>query len=172
MRRPSNLKNKIISFAQLTAESQRLQSEGKRIVATNGCFDILHVGHVRYLAAAKAQGDVLVVGLNGDKSVRQLKGAGRPVNREQDRAEVLAAVESVDYVVIFPETRATKFLAAARPDVYVKGGDYTSGELPEASVVRRHGGEVVLLPYTDRHSTSQLVAAARTLPEGAGRGTQ
>ena len=158
MRRPSNLKNKIISFAQLTAESQRLQSEGKRIVATNGCFDILHVGHVRYLAAAKAQGDVLVVGLNGDKSVRQLKGAGRPVNREQDRAEVLAAVESVDYVVIFPETRATKFLAAARPDVYVKGGDYTAETLDaaEREVLEKTGSKIEIIPFEQGYSTSEL----------------
>ena len=158
MRRPSNLKNKIISFAQLTAESQRLQSEGKRIVATNGCFDILHVGHVRYLAAAKAQGDVLVVGLNGDKSVRQLKGAGRPVNREQDRAEVLAAVESVDYVVIFPETRATKFLAAARPDVYVKGGDYTAETLDaaEREVLEKTGSKIEIIPFEPGYSTSEL----------------
>jgi rfaE bifunctional protein nucleotidyltransferase chain/domain len=159
MRRPSNLKNKIISFAQLTAESQRLQSEGKRIVATNGCFDILHVGHVRYLAAAKGQGDVLVVGLNGDKSVRQLKGAGRPVNREQDRAEVLAAVESVDYVVIFPETRATKFLAAARPDVYVKGGDYTAETLDaaEREVLEKTGSKIEIIPFEPGYSTSELL---------------
>ena len=95
------------------------------MVATNGCFDILHVGHVRYLAAARKLGDVLVVGLNGDNSVCQLKGEGRPVNREQDRAEVLAALESVDYVTIFPELRATNFLRAAQPAIYAKGGDYT-----------------------------------------------
>ena len=94
------------------------------MVATNGCFDLLHVGHVRYLAAARRLGDVLVVGLNGDESVRALKGEGRPLNSEHDRAEVLAALESVNYVTIFPQVRATAFLEASQPAVYVKGGDY------------------------------------------------
>ena len=153
------MRNKIIAFARLTSESQRLQSEGKRIVATNGCFDILHVGHVRYLAAAKARGDVLIVGLNGDKSVRQLKGPRRPVNREQDRAEVLAAVESVDYVVIFPEARATKFLAAARPAVYVKGGDYTAETLDpaERDVLEKAGSKIEIIPFERGYSTSKLL---------------
>jgi len=153
------MRNKIIAFARLTSESQRLQSEGKRIVATNGCFDILHVGHVRYLAAAKARGDVLIVGLNGDKSVRQLKGPRRPVNREQDRAEVLAAVESVDYVVIFPEARATKFLAAARPAVYVKGGDYTAETLDpaERDVLEKAGSKIEIIPFERGYSSSKLL---------------
>jgi D-glycero-beta-D-manno-heptose 1-phosphate adenylyltransferase len=153
------MKNKIIALARLTSESQRLQSEGKRIVATNGCFDILHVGHTRYLAAAKARGDVLIVGLNGDKSVRQLKGPGRPVNRQQDRAEVLAAVESVDYVVIFPEARATKFLAAARPAVYVKGGDYTAETLDadERDVLEKIGSKIEIIPFERGYSTSELL---------------
>jgi rfaE bifunctional protein nucleotidyltransferase chain/domain len=155
----SNVKNKIITFARLASESQRLQSEGKRIVATNGCFDILHVGHVRYLAAARALGDVLVVGLNGDESVRELKASGRPVNREQDRAEVLAAVESVDYVVIFPEPRATKFLATARPDVYVKGGDYTAETLDaaEREVLEKTGAKIEIVPFEPGYSTSALL---------------
>jgi rfaE bifunctional protein nucleotidyltransferase chain/domain len=159
MRSSSNVKNKIIALARLPSESQRLQSQGKRIVATNGCFDILHVGHVRYLAAAKARGDVLIVGLNGDKSVRELKGPGRPVNREQDRAEVLAAVESVDYVVIFPERRAAKFLAAARPAVYVKGGDYTTETLntEEREVLEKTGAKIEIIPFEWGYSTSELL---------------
>jgi rfaE bifunctional protein nucleotidyltransferase chain/domain len=159
MCRSSNVKNKIITLARLASESQRLQSEGKRIVATNGCFDILHVGHVRYLAAAKALGDFLIVGLNGDKSVRELKGPGRPVNREQDRAEVLAAVESVDYVVIFPEARATKFLAAVRPAVYVKGGDYTAETLDaaEREVLEKTGAKIEIIPFERGYSTSELL---------------
>jgi rfaE bifunctional protein nucleotidyltransferase chain/domain len=159
MRSSSNVKNKIIALARLTSESQRLRSEGKRIVATNGCFDILHVGHVRYLAAAKALGDVMIVGLNGDESVRKLKGPGRPVNREQDRAEVLAAVESVDYVVIFPEARATNFLAAARPAVYVKGGDYTAEtlETAERKVLEKTGAKIEIIPFERGYSTSELL---------------
>ena len=153
------MKNKIIAFARLTSESQRLQSEGKRVVATNGCFDILHVGHVRYLAAAKARGDVLIVGLNGDKSVRQLKGPGRPVNQEQDRAEVLAALESVDYVTIFPELRATNFLRAALPVIYAKGGDYTADTLDseERAVLEKFGAKVEIIPFEKGYSTSQLL---------------
>ena len=159
MRSSSNVKNKIIALARLSSESQRLRSEGKRIVVTNGCFDILHVGHVRYLAAAKALGDVLIVGLNGDESVRKLKGPGRPVNREQDRAEVLAAVESVDYVVIFPEARATNFLAAARPAIYVKGGDYTPEtlEAAERGVLEKNGAKIEIIPFERGYSTSELL---------------
>jgi rfaE bifunctional protein nucleotidyltransferase chain/domain len=159
MCRSSNVKNKIITLARLASESQRLQSQGKRIVATNGCFDILHVGHVRYLAAAKALGDFLIVGLNGDESVRELKGPGRPVNREQDRAEVLAAVESVDYVVIFPEARATKFLAAVRAAVYVKGGDYTVEMLDaaEREVLEKTGAKIEIIPFERGYSTSELL---------------
>src|ERR1051325_1042149 len=122
---------KIIDLEELRNRCQKLRSVGKKIVATNGCFDLLHVGHVRYLQAARAFGDTLVVGLNGDHSVRELKGAGRPIMAEKDRAEILAALACVDLVAIFPDARATKFLAAARPAVYVKGGDYTEGTLNE-----------------------------------------
>ena len=164
MRSSSNVKNKVIALGRLTSESQRLRSEGKRIVATNGCFDILHVGHVRYLAAAKALGDVLIVGLNGDESVRKLKGPGRPINREQDRAEVLAAVESVDYVAVFPELRATKFLAAARPTVYVKGGDYTAQTLDsiEREVLDKTGAKIEIIPFEPGYSTSELLEKIRS----------
>src|SRR5713226_5721837 len=117
---------KIIDMPQLVARAKELRNAGKTLVATNGCFDLLHVGHVRYLQAARALGDVLVVGLNGDESVRELKGAGRPLNNERERAEVLAALECVDIVTIFPEVRATRFIEAAQPAVYVKGGDYNS----------------------------------------------
>jgi D-glycero-beta-D-manno-heptose 1-phosphate adenylyltransferase len=159
MRSRSSVKKKIISLEQLAAESAQLRSAGNRVVATNGCFDILHVGHVRYLAAARKLGDVLVVGLNGDNSVRQLKGQGRPVNREQDRAEVLAALESVDYVTIFPELRATNFLRAAQPAVYAKGGDYTADTLDsdEGAVLEKFGTEIVIIPFEKGYSTSQLL---------------
>jgi rfaE bifunctional protein nucleotidyltransferase chain/domain len=153
------VKSKILTLDQLAAESGRLRSESQRVVATNGCFDILHVGHVRYLAAAQKLGDVLVVGLNGDDSVRQLKGEGRPVNREQDRAEVLAALESVDYVTIFPEKRATNFLRAAAPAVYAKGGDYTADTLDpgERAVLDEFGTRIEIIPFEKGYSTSELL---------------
>src|SRR5205085_10372671 len=159
VRSRSNVSNKILSLDQLRAESRRLRVEGKRVVATNGCFDILHVGHVRYLAAARKLGDVLVVGLNGDDSVRQLKGANRPVNRERDRAEVLAALESVDYVTIFPEKRATNFLRAAQPAVYAKGGDYTADTLDpeERAVLDDFGTRIEIIPFEKGYSTSELL---------------
>src|ERR1035437_1737656 len=116
---------KIIDMEKLAARAAELREAGQRLVFTNGCFDLLHVGHVRYLAAARALGDVLAVGVNGDASVTKLKGANRPINNEHDRAEVLAALESVDWVTVFPEERATRLLSMVRPAVYVKGGDYT-----------------------------------------------
>lgn len=153
------MNSKILTLDQLAAESGRLRSESQRVVATNGCFDILHVGHVRYLAAARKLGEVLVVGLNGDDSVRQLKGEGRPVNREQDRAEVLAALESVDYVTIFPENRATNFLRAAAPAVYAKGGDYTADTLDpeERAVLDEFGTRIEIIPFEKGYSTSELL---------------
>lgn len=153
------MNSKILTLDQLAAESGRLRSESQRVVATNGCFDILHVGHVRYLTAARKLGDVLVVGLNGDDSVRQLKGEGRPVNREHDRAEVLAALESVDYVTIFPENRATNFLRAAAPAVYAKGGDYTADTLDpgERAVLDEFGSRIEIIPFEKGYSTSELL---------------
>src|SRR5690349_5206824 len=123
------MNSKIIKLEELSDRCDKLRSAGKRIVATNGCFDLLHVGHVRYLQSARAIGDLLVVGLNSDSSVEQLKGVGRPISSERDRAEVLAALTCVDVVTIFPEIRATKFLATVRPAVYVKGGDYSTETL-------------------------------------------
>src|SRR6266550_4449592 len=122
---------KVIDFMEVSDLCETLRGNGKKLVATNGCFDLLHVGHVRYLQAARALGDLLVVGLNGDGSIHELKGAGRPITTQSDRAEILAALACVDLVTIFPEIRATKFLAAVRPAVYVKGGDYTSETLDE-----------------------------------------
>jgi rfaE bifunctional protein nucleotidyltransferase chain/domain len=144
------------------------RAAGKRIVLTNGCFDLLHVGHVRNLAACRALGDVLVVGVNGDESVRRLKGPERPLVPAGERAEVLAALRSVDYVTVFAELSAERLVAAVRPDVYAKGADYAAGEsaknaeiddarLPEAKVVRAHGGRVVLLETTPGRSTTTLV---------------
>src|SRR6266513_4245608 len=119
------MQTKIIDMNELTQRAKELRAAGKKLVATNGCFDLLHVGHVRYLQAARGLGDALVIGLNGDHSVRELKGSGRPINNERDRAEVLAALECVDFVTIFPEVRATRLLEVVSPAIYTKGGDYT-----------------------------------------------
>jgi rfaE bifunctional protein nucleotidyltransferase chain/domain len=133
----------------------------KTIVFTNGCFDILHAGHVRYLAAAKQLGDILVVGLNGDESVRELKGEGRPLNSQEDRAEVMAALEAVDYVIIFSEKRADHLLRQVRPRVYAKGGDYTVNSLDPDEVValQEIGAKIEILPWVPGRSTSKLVEA-------------
>jgi len=150
---------KVVELKELSDRCEKLRLAGKRIVATNGCFDLLHVGHVRYLQAARALGDLLVVGLNGDRSVRQLKGAGRPLAPECDRAEILAALASIDLVTIFPETRATKFLAAVRPEIYVKGGDYSPETLDEEerAVLKEIEAEIRLIPFERGYSTTGLI---------------
>jgi len=134
---------------------------GKTIVFTNGCFDILHAGHVRYLEAAKQLGDILVVALNGDASVRELKGEGRPLNSQEDRAEVLAALGAVDYVIIFEEKRVDNLLRQVRPRVYAKGGDYTVNSLDpeEAAALREIGAKIEILPLVPGKSTSKLIQA-------------
>lgn len=140
----------------------RLRRGGGRLVATGGCFDLLHTGHVRLLRQARGLGDALVVLLNSDASVRALKGPRRPVVADQDRARVLGALACVDAVVIFDERSPEAALEQLRPDIWVKGGDYTEADLPEADVIRRHGGEVVLLPTVAGYSSSNLIAAARS----------
>ncbi len=136
-----------------------MRASGKRLVVTNGCFDLLHLGHVTYLETARQQGDALLLGLNGDDAVRQLKGPERPVNAENDRAAVLAALESVDGVCIFTEPTATRFLAAAQPDIYVKGGDYTLATLnqEERRKVEQAGGRIVIIPFVPGKSTTALL---------------
>ena len=150
---------KIVELEELSNRCEKLRSAGKKIVATNGCFDLLHVGHVRYLQAARALGDLLVVGLNGDRSVRELKGAGRPITTQSDRAEILAALACVDLVTIFPEIRAAKFLAAVHPAVYVKGGDYTPRTLneEELTILKEIEAAIRLIPLETGYSTSGLI---------------
>ncbi len=157
--------SKIIGLDQLAARSRELRATGKRIVATNGCFDLLHVGHVRYLQTARLLGDALVVGVNGDESVRQLKGTGRPLNNEKDRAEVLAALACVDFVTIFEDARAIRFLAAANPAVYTKGGDYTSETLnqEERAVLEKLDAEIHIVPFEAGYSTSRLLEQLRKI---------
>lgn len=148
---------KSILRAGIAELAARLRSQGKQLVLTNGCFDILHVGHVRYLHAARELGDCLIVGLNSDASVRELKGPTRPVNNEEDRAEVLAGLACVDYIVIFAEPTAEKLVAEVRPDIYAKGGDYSVDRLPEAAVVAAYGGRTILLPEVQGRSTTNII---------------
>ena len=136
---------------------EALREAGQKVVFTNGCFDILHAGHVRYLNEARAQGDCLVLGLNSDESVRRLKGPSRPVNNELDRAEVVGALESVDYVVLFGEQTAETLIAKVRPAVYVKGGDYTLDTLPEAKIVQSYGGRVHFVQMVPGRSTTNVI---------------
>lgn len=138
-----------------TLEEQRRL--GQTIVFTNGCFDILHIGHARYLADARALGDVLVVGLNSDRSVRALKGPTRPLVPEEERAEMLAHLRAVDYVCIFDEDRADTLIEAVRPDIYVKGGDYTIDQVPETPTVARLGGKTVIVPLVRDRSTTRII---------------
>ena len=138
---------------RITAE----KANGARIVLANGCFDVLHAGHVRYLKAARALGDLLVVGINSDAQVARLKGAGRPILSERDRAELVASLEAVDLVTIFDEPTVTELLLALKPDVHAKGTDYTEETVPERDVVRSYGGSVRIVGDPKDHSTSEML---------------
>ena len=148
---------KVIQREKIEELLKLLRSQNKVIVATNGCFDILHVGHVRYLKKSKSFGDVLIVGLNSDKSVRSIKGEGRPINSEQDRAEVLCALESVDYVVLFDEDSPKDLLEVIKPNIYTKGADYTLKTLPEADVILRNNGWVEFIDFVEGKSTTKII---------------
>lgn len=154
-----NFRAKLIAPENLASWRERLRQSGRKLVVTNGCFDILHPGHVTYLEQARNQGDALLIGLNADASVSELKGPSRPVNCETDRASVLAALESVDGVCVFPERAATAFLKRAQPDIYVKGGDYTLETLnqEERRAVEELGGKVVILPVVPGKSTTAIL---------------
>jgi rfaE bifunctional protein nucleotidyltransferase chain/domain len=154
-----NFREKIISREQLPAWRAAVRASGKKLVVTNGCFDLLHLGHVAYLEAARNHGDALLVGVNADAAVRELKGEGRPVNSESDRAAVLAALQSVDAVCVFTGKTATRFLSEAKPDIYVKGGDYTLETLnqEERRAVESAGGKVVIVPLVPGKSTTALL---------------
>ncbi|HQX62010.1 MAG TPA: adenylyltransferase/cytidyltransferase family protein [Thermomicrobiales bacterium] len=153
----------VIERDQLATLGETMRHEGKRVVFTNGHFDLLHVGHLRYLQGARRLGDVLIVGVNDDATTTARKGAGRPILPEGERAELLAGLDCVDYVVIFPEPTAGRCIELLRPDIYVKGGDYGPGgaELPEAPAVAAYGGETVILSLEASRSTSEIVAAIR-----------
>jgi len=158
-----NFRRKIIPQGQLPEWRKAQRAAGKRLVVTNGCFDLLHAGHVTYLEAARQQGDRLLVGLNSDESVRRLKGPDRPLNAESDRAVVVAGLESVDAVCIFPEESAARFLEMAGPDIYVKGGDYTLDTLnqEERRIVEEAGGKIVIIPMVPGKSTTGLLSRLR-----------
>jgi rfaE bifunctional protein nucleotidyltransferase chain/domain len=154
-----NFCSKIIAWEKLPEWRNQFRAAGRKLVVTNGCFDILHLGHVTYLENARNFGDALLVGINSDDATRQLKGAGRPVNSETDRASILTALQSVDGVCIFTDVAATSFLAAAQPDIYVKGGDYTLETLnqDERRAVESAGGKIVLVPFVPGKSTTGLL---------------
>ena len=154
---------KILSASDLAARRDALDENGRRLVFTNGCFDLLHVGHVRYLQAARALGDALAIGVNADQSVRALKGPSRPLNSADDRAEVLAALACVDYVTIFNEPRATHLLATVRPHVYVKGGDYRLETLDpeERAVLLSAGARIEFVPMVPGRSTTNIIGRMR-----------
>ena len=148
---------KLINDNELQKVIEKLRKENKKIVVTNGCFDILHAGHVRYLKESKKFGDVLIVGLNSDSSVKALKGPERPINNETDRIEVLSGLESVDYIVLFSEISPVKLLETIKPDIYTKGADYTVETLPEAEVVMKNGGEIKFIKLVEGKSTTKII---------------
>jgi D-beta-D-heptose 7-phosphate kinase/D-beta-D-heptose 1-phosphate adenosyltransferase len=161
-----------MSAAELAAIIAQRQANGERAVFTNGCFDLLHIGHVRYLQDARSLGSFLVLGLNSDQSVRNLKGPGRPLVPAQERAEILAALACVDYVTIFEESTAIALIEMFQPAIYVKGGDYAGAisgtpdltRLPEARPVLAYGGQIELIPYLPGHSTTELIGKIKDLP--------
>ena len=157
-----HLRNKIVSAAELPKIIDALRKDDKKIVFTNGCFDILHLGHIRCLRQAKSLGDILIVGLNNDASVRKLKGEQRPVVPENERLEIIAALECVDYATLFPEPTPENLIRVIKPDVDVKGGDWKIEQIPEASLVESYGGRVVIADYLKDHSTTNLLKKIKT----------
>ena len=159
------MKEKILSMEQMLAERDRLRAVKKRLVFTNGVFDLLHVGHVRYLAQARALGDALVVAINSDRSVRELKGPERPVFDQEERAEILAALRDVDYVVVFDDISPRGTIKKLLPDVLVKGGDYQLDEIHGREEVEAAGGKVISLPFVPGASTTSLLERMKRAPD-------
>lgn len=147
----------VITRDALAKEVAALQAAGKTVVSTNGCFDLLHVGHVRFLKASRALGDALIVGLNTDASVRKLKGEKRPIQSEDDRAEILSSLECVDYVCLFPEDTPVEFLKVMKPNVHAKGADYKPSDLAETPIVEAGGGRVEIIELVPGRSTTNIV---------------
>lgn len=151
------MKNKIVTLNKLIEVIQQNKKIGKKIVSTSGCFDILHAGHVEYLEAAKSMGDILIVMLNSDKSVRELKGENRPIVNEKDRAIVLSGLQAVDYVCLFDERTPCNMIMQIQPDIVVKGGDYAGKYIPEMDTVAVYGGKVDYVLLVEGHSTTDIV---------------
>ena len=151
------MKKKIKERKELLRIIKNLKAKGKRVVFTNGCFDLLHLGHVRYLEEAKALGDVLVVGVNSDSSVRKLKGPKRPILPEEERTEILSGLACVDYITIFNEADPLKLITSLKPNLLVKGGDWTREQIVGREVVERSGGELVTIPFVQGASTSNVI---------------
>ena len=149
--------SRVVDRAELVQVAKDARATGARIVLANGCFDVLHVGHVRYLEGAKALGDLLVVGINSDAQVARLKGNGRPLMRQDQRAEMVASLQAVDFVVIFDQPTVEELLLALKPDIHAKGTDYTEETVPEREVVRSYGGRVAIAGDPKDHSTSELI---------------
>lgn len=154
-------KQKIKTIEEIKELVNNLKKQNKKIVTTNGVFDILHVGHVRYLQEAKKLGDALIVAINSDSSVKQIKGPGRPINNQEARAETLAALESVDYIVIFNETYPVKVLSEIKPNIHVKGGDYSMDQIIEKEVIEKNNGKIILIPEVKGYSTTDLIKKIR-----------
>ena len=153
----SDSSNRILDRAQLIERVATARIKGARIVFANGCFDVLHVGHIRYLEAAKALGDLLIVGINSDQQARRLKGNGRPVMSQDQRAEIVAAFEAVDFVTVFEEPTVEQLLLALKPDIHAKGTDYAEDSVPERDVVRSFGGRVAIVGDPKNHSSSEMI---------------
>src|SRR5438552_8241855 len=154
---PFGVTTRILERRDLLAVVEAAKRKGSRIVLANGCFDVLHVGHVRYLEAAKALGDLLIVGINSDKQTRRLKGAGRPLLPQEQRAEIISSIEAVDFVTIFEEPTVEQLLLALKPDIHAKGTDYTEDSVPERDVVRSFGGQVAIVGDPKDHSSSKII---------------
>jgi rfaE bifunctional protein nucleotidyltransferase chain/domain len=161
----TSTKFKILGRDQLRSQVQAWRAAGDRVTLANGCFDLLHVGHVRYLHAAKELGGRLVVAVNSDESVRSLKGEGRPLMPEEERAEILAALADVDAVVIFPERDVRAIIREIHPDIQAKGTDYTAESVPEADIVREYGGRVAIVGDPKNHSATEIIRARLTPPK-------
>lgn len=152
---------KVVLRSEISKLISDLKSQNKTIVFTNGCFDILHVGHVKYLQKSSEFGDILIVGLNSDSSVKKLKGDSRPINNEKDRAYILCALSVVDYVVIFEENSPVELLETIKPDIYTKGADYTVETLPEAPIVIKNGGHVEFIDFVEGKSTTNIIKSIK-----------
>ncbi|HSE96260.1 MAG TPA: D-glycero-beta-D-manno-heptose 1-phosphate adenylyltransferase [Methylomirabilota bacterium] len=162
--------SKVLDLEGARRAAEAARAAGRRVVLANGCFDLLHVGHVRYLQAARRLGDVLIVGLNSDASVRRTKGPGRPVMPVGERAELLAALAAVDHVVVFEEDTADRLVTVVRPDVHAKGTDYTTESVPERATVATVGGQVAIAGDPKTHSTRDLIAVIAARFAGSGTG--